>query len=621
MPPPPVEVLTRPSEDHQVGQAALVSLIPSVLQEAWPLLDVHDLQATAPQFTAAVEAVVRRYGRASASAALAYYAAERQAAATPGKAPTKLAPSPVDSVIESAVSWAMSDLYGPVTPQATADAADRLAESVTQLVLDQGRQTIIGAVRADKYAKGWARVTEPGACSFCVMLALRAGAGLLYYKKDSADFQAHDNCVIGSTLVNGPTTEIAYRRWYEGELVVVRTSSGNELSITPNHPVLTSRGWVEAGLLREGDDVVERAGADLASLGVPHEDDVPSRIEDVWGAHSVNGLRSVPVAAEDFHGDGAGTQGNVEVVSAHGFLAHMLDAEVGEFTAQPVGAAAGGSAVAGSLAAEGDSAAVLLALLHAAHGGMGGAGEVGTLCRAHAALANEHGVAAASRALTGLSEPSAHNGTSDTVGAGDGLDGLAGTVGVNDALGRGDSSRARPLGPGARYDPPALQDQAERLRVHADLGRALLERLTGGVQLSRVVDLRRVDYSGHVFNLQTAEGWYDASSVVVSNCRCHVEPVFTAYEPSARMREAQKVWAEATRGRSGADARLAFRQALDGKPVTGKSGAAKKKAPTLGKSGMTRAQAELQLHIVLGLKDSPYRTAEIARMNKLLAAK
>ena len=112
----------------------------------------------------------------------------------PGRGVSKLAPTPADSVIESAVSWATTDLYGPVTPEAETKAMTRLDESVSQLVLDQGRDTIIGAVQQDKAAKGWARVTEPGACSFCIMLALRAGAGLLYKRESSADFQSHTNC-------------------------------------------------------------------------------------------------------------------------------------------------------------------------------------------------------------------------------------------------------------------------------------------------------------------------------------------------------------------------------------------------------------------------------------------
>ena len=193
-----VSTSPRPADEHQLGQSALVSLIPKLLREAWPLLDLHNLQATMPQFTAAVRAIVQRYGQASSAAALAYYKAERAAASVPGRPVSKLAPTPADSVIESAVSWATTDLYGPVTPQTTEAALTRLDGAVQNLVLDQGRDTIIGAVMQDKYAKGWARVTSPGACSFCVMLALRAGAGFLYTSKQSANFKAHTPNADGS---------------------------------------------------------------------------------------------------------------------------------------------------------------------------------------------------------------------------------------------------------------------------------------------------------------------------------------------------------------------------------------------------------------------------------------
>lgn len=301
---PVTETPPRPADEHQLGQAALVSLIPKLLREAWPLLDLHNLKGTMPQFTAAVRAIVQRYGQASAAAALTYYRAERAAAKVPGRPSLRLAPTPADSVIEAAVSWATTGLYGPVTPEAENVALRQLDGAVSNLVLDQSRDTIIGAVRQDKAAKGWARVTSPGACSFCIMLALRAGAGFLYTSKQSANFRAH----------------------------------------TPG---------------------------------------------------------------------------------------------------------------------------------------------------------GKHG---------------------------------------------------------------------------------------GGL------------------------------------CQCHAEPVFTAYEPSAHMREMQKLWKDSTKGRSGNDARNAFRQAMEGRPVTGTTGAKKAKA-LLGHSSMDRAQAEFLLKQAQGMKDSPWRTKQIARLSKLLAGK
>lgn len=44
--------------------------------------------------------------------------------------------------------------------------------------------------------------------------------------------------------------------------------------------------------------------------------------------------------------------------------------------------------------------------------------------------------------------------------------------------------------------------------------------------------------------------------------RCHIEPVFGQYEPTAQVREWQALWEKSTAGKSGAAARAAFRDAL-----------------------------------------------------------
>lgn len=194
------------AQTHQIGQSALASMIPAIVDQAWPLLDPHDLKGTLPKFIAAVQAVVQRYGLASASAALTYYRQERAAqGVTSSPGPLRVAESPSGAAVEDAVRGAVSNLYGPVTPESEAKARDAVAQAAQQLVLDQGRMTIAGAVGRDRAAKGWVRVTEVGACWFCTMLALRGGAGMLYNSrssfrgsnarfKGSGEFKVHDNC-------------------------------------------------------------------------------------------------------------------------------------------------------------------------------------------------------------------------------------------------------------------------------------------------------------------------------------------------------------------------------------------------------------------------------------------
>jgi DNA topoisomerase IB len=108
----------------------------------------------------------------------------------------------------------------------------------------------------------------------------------------------------------GDTTAVS-KRFYKGEAVTLELSSGQKLTVTPNHPILTRRGWVAAGLLDEGDDIVCGAGAENESLEEPQHVYREARVEEVFEAFSlIPGARStkVPVSAEDFHGDGFGEE-------------------------------------------------------------------------------------------------------------------------------------------------------------------------------------------------------------------------------------------------------------------------------------------------------------------------
>jgi hypothetical protein len=78
--------------------------------------------------------------------------------------------------------------YSP--EDSSAKAQDALRGASTRMVMMGGRDTIVRAAKIDPVAHGWERVIEPGACSFCAMLAGRGGV----YSEATADFKAHDHC-------------------------------------------------------------------------------------------------------------------------------------------------------------------------------------------------------------------------------------------------------------------------------------------------------------------------------------------------------------------------------------------------------------------------------------------
>jgi SPP1 gp7 family putative phage head morphogenesis protein len=129
---------------------------------------------------------------------------------------------------------------------------------------------------------------------------------------------AHPNCFPGDQMVTAlPPLQAATQRVYDGEMITLRMASGQELTLTPNHPVLTARGWQAAGLLDQSDHLVRHGrGERMAAAQLPH-DHVPTPIEQVVETLRQNEqmlAAEVPVTAKDFHGDAA--DGQVAVVWA-----------------------------------------------------------------------------------------------------------------------------------------------------------------------------------------------------------------------------------------------------------------------------------------------------------------
>ncbi|WP_435597046.1 hypothetical protein [Streptomyces anulatus] len=164
------------------------------------------MQETVPDWIEAVRAVIGEYGSASASAAADFYEAERVAARVTGRFTVPLLDPPPDEQVDNSLRWATKDLWprDPDDPKTTAaqraplaarlDAVEKKAEGVAQkLVTDQGRGTVQAAVQRDRMAVGYARAAALGACAFCRLLASRG----MVYKRETADFRAHDGCNCG----------------------------------------------------------------------------------------------------------------------------------------------------------------------------------------------------------------------------------------------------------------------------------------------------------------------------------------------------------------------------------------------------------------------------------------
>ena len=65
------------------------------------------------------------------------------------------------------------------------------------------------------------------------------------------------NCFTGDVKVASDSKVIrSYKHMYYGKLITIKTSGGVDFTCTPNHPILTPRGWIAAELLNDGDNIL-----------------------------------------------------------------------------------------------------------------------------------------------------------------------------------------------------------------------------------------------------------------------------------------------------------------------------------------------------------------------------
>lgn len=501
------------ARQHYDQRQRLVIATAAAAMAMWSEVDEADLSGSWLARLPRLLTLLRAAQRAAAAQADSYVT---RALAVQG-----FSPSPAGEVVPDALAGIGSDgrplvslLQAPVVAtkvalargvtldRAIATGRANLEMVVRTQVADAGR-VADGVAVAARPRTGYTRLLVPPSCGRCVILAGR------YYRWNDG-FARHPNCFPAGVAVSGPASQAATRRWFEGELVILATASGQKLPVTGNHPILTRRGWVPANLLNEGDEVVRSTNIEGATpLVVPDHHQVPSLIEDVWSALSVGGFERMPASPEYFHGDGQG--GEVDVVYADGALLDGFQSSLSQQVVQL--GLAGRLSLADELLMQG--AAVFVDLLDSAHArsAVRGSGLGFPFLGGHLGRSGCASLASVAAFDSRLDEASRDDIARDAVLAAQRVLADSSLVGGHDLVDREIASLAR-------WDAPGGAFSVETAGRYASRGLDLLNRLAGQVELDRVVELRRVEWSGHVYSLTSVEGWHAANNLIVSNCDC-----------------------------------------------------------------------------------------------------
>lgn len=310
-------------------------------------------------------------------------------------------------------------------------------------------------------------------------------------------------CFLPGTRVEGMALA-ASKAWYEGPAVQIKTDDGRTLSVTVNHPILTPHGWKRAGDIRQGDDLLcygnpiesfltpgsilngrenprltisnSRSSVGAATLvrapykrRAIHDQQAPPCIEDVFESirsqsSSVSSVQ-LPVSSLDFYGDAAFFPRGVHRVWAYRELVGERHAHRSQIDNKRI-------FVQGDISPP-NPPRMGRGLLNFA------------LDRSfHTKLATRE--------------------FAKNLGLSFGCDIVPESL--------------HAFTPASQIDPLIFKASSKSLGGDVQLARKLIEGLPGSVSSHRVVNIKRISWSGHVYDLQTTTGFIISEGIVTSNC-------------------------------------------------------------------------------------------------------
>ena len=328
------------------------------------------------------------------------------------------------------------------------------------------------------------------------------------------------NCFPGDSEIQfADGVEKGFRRWYDGELTLVVTDSGKTIRGTPNHPVLTRRGWIALGELKLSDHLVEVSEETLATAKA-HQDYGVVRIGDIFASLEKGCVSwTTRYGAADFHGDAR--EGDVDIVSATWPLTFgVLSCDTEGLKQLRL--------------ANADSPALRLCSKQefglgtfAASQGVVSLGNNRSTVDVAGFYESDH--VRFRTAPYADAQPKQPREQCDALDAGTTRDrqkAFSSLVGRHDGL-----HIDVGVVPGPTADSMVCldADSAEFLTqivgMNPERSGHLIQGLPGLQKLSRVLRIDRLAFSGHVFNLSTRSGWYVSQGILAHNCRCVAVPV------------------------------------------------------------------------------------------------
>lgn len=156
---------------HYLTQATLAATLGSSVRGLWELVTPIE---SAETFASGAHALLEQFSQASTWVARDHYVELRRNAGVEADVRIDPTPPPTRSRVDAGVGWALKREQEDTAAEFERRALERIETAMQNAMLDASRTQLVDAVAGDEKALGFRRVARPGACYFCVTLAIRS---------------------------------------------------------------------------------------------------------------------------------------------------------------------------------------------------------------------------------------------------------------------------------------------------------------------------------------------------------------------------------------------------------------------------------------------------------------
>lgn len=414
--------------------------------------------------------------------------------------------------------------------------AGRLIMTESAFVSSQATHTAYQAQGVERF-KFVATLSEK-TCPICGDLdsspANREGFLMEDYSSGINAEPLHPWCVLPDTIVYAPDAKHLTKSMYSGDIIKVTGADGGSLSITPNHIMLTARGWVRAKHIVKGDKIIryrawDKLAGPTASGHPTNQNGIPT-IEQLFAALLESGRvpsERMPSTAENFKGDVV-ENSEIDVIFVNSLLRDKLDIPGAQCLSDTLLIEAFEAAKI-MLNGERTAAELLMILGLAADGIMSSADVSRIFFRSAICHHDLVGLRLPAHYDTRLQQTASNSRASDADLLGNGINANASVI-QSDNI----SLNVLPSVRIADLNAETAQNASYGLIADTETIGDLCNRFAEFITADDVIDVEIERFTGHVYDASSISTLYIANGYISSNCRCTTIPFFDISELGKR---------------------------------------------------------------------------------------